>query len=78
MSHMLPLCRFHVCLQQDLFPLLQENLGELDESMRQLATVISATIPMNILCGGRYTPGRPNKPRQATYRMKREKDTGEG
>jgi len=55
---------------QDLFPLLRENLGRLTEPMRQLAAVISATksdLPQNILCEGRYLPGRPRKSRQAIF-----------
>ena len=68
MSHALPLYRFHACLQQELFPTLQENLDDLSEPMRQLATVISATksdLPPNILWDSPYLPGRPRKSRQA-------------
>ncbi len=70
MSHAIPLYRFHACLQQDLFPLLQENLGKLTEPMRQLATAISATksdLPQNILRDSPYLPGRPRKSRQAIF-----------
>ncbi|MCY4379649.1 MAG: hypothetical protein OXC39_07495, partial [Candidatus Dadabacteria bacterium] len=68
MSHTIPLYRFHACLQQDLFPLLKENLGKLTEPMHKLATAISAVkseIPPNILCDSSYLPGRPRKSRQA-------------
>ena len=70
MSQTIPLYRFHACLQQDLFPLLQENLGKLTEPMRQLATAISAAktdLPQNILRDSRYLPGRPRKSRQAIF-----------
>ena len=70
MSHTIPLYRFYACLQQDLFPLLQENLGKLTEPMHKLATAISAVkseIPPNILCDSSYLPGRPRKSRQAIF-----------
>lgn len=68
MSHVLPLYRFHACLQQELFPTLQENLDQLSEPMLKLATVISAIksdLPPNILWDSPYLPGRPRKSRQA-------------
>ena len=68
MSRALPLYRFHACLQQELFPTLQENLDDLSEPMRQLATVICAIksdLPPNILWDSSYLPGRPRKSRQA-------------
>ncbi len=49
-------------------PALQENLDDLSEPMRQLATVISAIksdLPPNILWDSPYLPGRPRKSRQA-------------
>ena len=67
MSHTIPLYRFHACLQQDLFPVLEENLGKLTEPMNLLVAVISAIqsgLPLNIFYCGRY-PGRPRKSRQA-------------
>ena len=70
MSHTVSLYRFGACLQQEMFPLLQENLGRFTEPMRQLAAAISAAksdLPPNILSDSRYLPGRPRKSRQAIF-----------